>query len=228
MNSISINEEVIDFPEGWNEVTLRQFIDITILKQDDTQTNIEQFANLLCLLSKNRKVKDFIFQLSIEDFHILQSMFTWVAVDPTNMSPTQDNFKIGDEVWTLKKEFSKLNVGEMVTIEQMLKDKKTFNLNPIEIAFGTLFRRIKDGKTVAFNTDDLFKIIGEHSNTVMVSEVIPVINFFLSGDIHSSTPSSKVCLVKKEQKTKSSTLKSTQKKQKKSNKASADGAGSDL
>ena len=197
MLRLKLDTQEFTFPSAWEEVTFRQFIDIINIKQDTFNSQIDGFVKVIGTLSDTSAVEA-VRKLSITDFYTLRTYFEWLNTDPKesdSQKKKKATFKIGDETWTIKDNFQNLTVGEAVSLEILLQDK-ALDLNPMEIAFGILFRRLDPvtGSPITFNGDDLNKIIKEHSKKIFITDVFSIISFFLRGDKTSTTKLTQVCL----------------------------------
>lgn len=191
---LTINDNNYVLPSEWAEVTLRQFIDILILKEDKLNSDLDIFIKTLNILSDNKQLEEEILNLDTDSFKIIREGFIWLSVEPPiSKNLNKSFFEFEGKKFTLKKDFNKLTVGESITIEMLLKDNK-IDLNPLEIAFSVLFREIdENGNIKEFDPDDMVKIL-EYSKFIKLLDVYEVINFFLSGDKSSSSKNSKVSL----------------------------------
>src|SRR3972149_3808365 len=146
MLNLKIENKEFSFPSGWDEVTLKNYIDILNSAEDKNSSSIEVFIKTLSLLCNNPEFSKIAININVDDF-------------------------------------TKLTVGESISIETMLKDKQAFDLTPTEIAFGVLFRRIlPDGNIEPFNPDNINLIINEKSKFIMITDVYDIISFFLLGE----------------------------------------------
>jgi len=183
MLNLKIENKEFLFPSGWDEVTLKNYIDILNSAEDKNSSSIEVFIKTLSLLCNNPEFSKIAININVDDFKKIQDSFKWMNVEPKTSKVPVTSFKIDDEEWTIKKDFTKLTVGESISIETMLKDKQAFDLTPTEIAFGVLFRRIlPDGNIEPFNPDNINLIINEKSKFIMITDVYDIISFFLLGE----------------------------------------------
>jgi len=203
MIEVRIENKVFELPSDWEEVTFKRFIGLTSIQEDGMNSELEIFVKALTALSGDKSFSNYLNKMSIDDFNTLKDYFNWIAEDFDSQKYKSETniFEIHGEKWKLKDNFNKLSVGEMVSLELMLKDKK-MDLSPYEIAFGILFRRVDDqGNEVAFNVDDMIKIILNYSDEIYVTDVISKLDFFLSGENASTTKSSAVSFQVLEKKT---------------------------
>lgn len=194
MIEIKIENKKFTLPIDWTEVTFKQFINIISVQNDNLNSEIESFVKILTALSDDKTMTEYLNQMSIDDFNKLKGYFNWLFddFDPKKHKSNKKFFEIDGEKWKIKEDFNKLSVGEMVSLEIMIKDSK-LDLTPYEIAFGILFRKVdENGKEEKFNADDMINIILNHSNKIYVTDVINQLDFFLDGDQTSTTKNSQV------------------------------------
>ncbi len=209
MITIKIGKEEFELPEKWEEVTLGQFVDIANIKADQ-YGETEKAVKILGILSRTNK-EDVWKSLELDQFNEVLNEFKWL--DETPKPIKKNEWIIGDVKFGIKTDFTKLNTGEMISLETLLKDNKT-DLQPIEIAFGVLFReKNEDGSLKEFNADTMLEIIQFLKDNVLICEIIGVTAFFLNGEKSSITKTSKVSFqIKKMHKTNTPTKKKVKKK----------------
>lgn len=203
MIEVRIDEKVFTLPGDWEEVTFKRFIGLISIQEDGMNSELEIFVKALTALSGDLSFGAYLNKMSIDDFNNLKEYFNWITeeFDSKKYKSETNLFDIDGQKWKIKDNFSKLSVGEMVSLELMLKDKK-MDLTPYEIAFGVLFRRIDaQGNEVAFNADDMVNIILNYSDDIYVTDVISKLDFFLSGENASTTKNSAVSFQVLEKKT---------------------------
>lgn len=194
MIEIKFENKTFTLPVGWDEVTFKQFIGIITVQQDELNSELETFVKILTALSGDKTLTAYLNQMSIDDFNSLREYFNWLSdeFDSKKYKSKNKFFDIDGEKWKIKEDFNKLSVGEMVSLELMIKDNK-LDLNPYEIAFGILFRKVdENGKELPFNADEMINIILNHSEKIYVTDVISQLDFFLDGGKISTTKNSQV------------------------------------
>jgi len=190
MLKLKISKQEFTFPSEWSEVSLRNYIDIVTIGEDKHLSSIDSFIKTLSLLCEKPEFISIANDIPIDNFKEIQTAFDWLKIEPKAPKKSVKSFKIGNEDWTIKEDYNKLTVGESISIELMLKDKK-LDLSPLEIAFGVLFRRLNTttNKPEPLNPDDINIIINEKSKLIKVTDVYNIINFFLRGEKTSSSSS---------------------------------------
>lgn len=193
MLNLTINDKLFKLPSDWEELTLRQFIDILILKKDEKNSDLDNFVKTLGIFAGDHSIEESIMDLDVSEFNQIKDAFEWIKVDPQTKSESKDFFEFEGKKFTMKKDYNQLTVGEAITVELLLKDQKV-DLDPLEISFAVLFREVIDGKMKPFNADTMYEMLNDYSNRIKIVDVYEVITFFLSGEKSSFSKPSKVSL----------------------------------
>jgi hypothetical protein len=188
MKALKINNKTFNVPEGWSEVTFRNFIDLTLIKEDKYESDIDKYINSMSVLTDDPDA--FIISVNdmdINDFTTVKDFFEWTNYQP-EIQGAKEIIEIDGEKYTMKKEMNQLTMGEIVSLEMLLKNN-TQNLLPLEIAFGVLFRKInpETNEIEKFNANSVNHLIRELSPKVGLLDVYGVLTFFLSGNITSTS-----------------------------------------
>jgi hypothetical protein len=194
MIEIKIEQRVFTLPLNWEEVTFKKFIDIIQVQQDTLNSELDVYVKILTSLSGEKEFDQALRSMDFEDFSQLKTYFSWITedLDSDKYKSKEEVFLIDGEKWKLKNDLHTLNVGEMVSLEMMVRDNK-LDLTPYEIAFGVLFRRVdEDGNELPFKAEDMVKIIIDYSDKIFVTDIIGKLAFFFDGEKTSSTKNSKV------------------------------------
>lgn len=194
MIEIKIEQRVFTLPLNWEEVTFKKFIDIIQVQQDTLNSELDVYVKILTSLSGEKEFDKALRSMDFEDFSQLKTYFSWITedLDSDKYKSKEEVFLIDGEKWKLKNDLHTLNVGEMVSLEMMVRDNK-LDLTPYEIAFGVLFRRVdENGNELPFKAEDMVKIIMDYSDKIFVTDIIGKLAFFFDGEKTSSTKNSKV------------------------------------
>lgn len=192
MIELKIEEKTFTVPSCWEDLSFRQYLDILNVIDDKHLSTIETFMKKLCVISKHPELEEEINKLSFQDFTAIREAFAWMNKDPEPKKEIQEFFLIDGEKWSMKKDYDQLSTGEAVSAEILFKDKKV-DLRDHEIAFGVLFRKVKeDGSLEDFDAEKIGKFINDYSHKVPLIDVFSVVSFFLSGGSNSCSKTSKV------------------------------------
>jgi hypothetical protein len=171
-------KNIIDFgeifvPMTWDDITLKQFIDIQKFYElhnvkDSSQVLIKDILHILI----NKDV-DFINQLPIEFAESIISKLGFLQ-EPIKCDEPTNSVVIGDEKYTVHTE-NQLKTGEYIAAEMAIKsDKHNF-----AAILGILCRKEGEIYDSYFENEVLPERIAMFEN-VSVVKVLPIVNFFLS------------------------------------------------
>ena len=188
MLNIKIAEKEFKLPENWDEVNVRQYLDVAIKAKDSGYSEIEKFMYFISILSDNPiEMRQMLEQIEIEEFETLKKEFQWVLTEPEIKDGKSKFFELNGKKYTMKSNYEKLTVGESITIETLLRDKSV-DMDPVEIAFCVLFREMnEDGTIKTFNSDNLSIVKTELASKIKITDVYKVICFFLTTGKKSSS-----------------------------------------
>ena len=202
MIELNIDERVYTIAESWDEIYFSQYVDIINLNKDEGMNDLSKAVKIIALISdKPESCEKDLLNLSREDFEELASNFEWTNKPIDNFKTDTEYVEIDGKKYKIKKDYSKLTLGEMISVETLIANNK--NLDPLEIVFGVLLREEIDGKEKEFNEDDFIHIISELKSKVLLLDIYNYISFFLSGDKKSTTKNSKAFSIQKKAKSSS-------------------------
>lgn len=191
MIELKIKKNTFKIINGWDEMTFSHYIQMMDIYKDSFST-IDTTINLIGILSDNKeKFVKVMNNESMKDFNALVEHFSWINEKEvekiSNLKGTEDNkiITIDGSDYRVKTDFENLTINEGTTVEMILQHNK--NLNPLEVAFGVLFRKLdEDGNEEKFSNKIFEETILKLSDKVKLLDVIKHINFFLSGEKSSS------------------------------------------
>lgn len=199
MIELNIDDRVYTIAESWDEIYFSQYVDIINLNKDEGMNDLSKAVKIIALISdKPESCEKDLLNLSREDFEELASNFEWTNKPIDNFKTDTEYVEIDGKRYKIKKDYQKLTLGEMISVETLIANNK--NLDPLEIVFGILLREEIDGKEKAFDEDDFLHIISELQSKVKLLDIYNYISFFLSGDKKSITKNSKAFSIQKKEK----------------------------
>ncbi|MCP4761449.1 MAG: hypothetical protein GY870_06680 [archaeon] len=174
---IEIDGEVKEFkvPQGWNEVTVKQTSKIASIDRGGIN-NLELMIEILSILGNVDK--EICYMMQQEDFiNIIETLkFTNEEIK----SELKDSIVLGGEEYLLKKDFDKLTMGEIISIETIIKEYD----NNIQLALPKLLciflrKKLENGKLESFKNDFMEReeLFGE----AIITDVNDIFLFFLDG-----------------------------------------------
>jgi hypothetical protein len=182
MNIVEIEDKEFNLPEGWNEVSVELFSEITkhsgFLSEYKSQT---LFAlEMLAILIGTEK--ETIMKLNKESFTTLAELCNWMNND---VKPTDKvEWEINGEIWVALTDFNKLTMGEAISLELILTDSK-----PEEVLINLLPLLIRKAKTVVkggekvlvpsdFNEEEYDENKEILKKEIMITDAIKLKGFF--------------------------------------------------
>lgn len=162
MIEIEINGADYYLPENWNEVKLKHFKDISAIKYEN---ELQYVIDILYILTEIPKT--ILSDITIDKNVIINSIkFIQTDVLPTKITR---EFKINNNIYILK-DFSKLTMGEVISLEMMSKDIN----NNIAGILAILYER--NGEKWSIDTHD--SITKEINDNMSIGQLWQSVVFF--------------------------------------------------
>lgn len=184
----------IKIKNKWSEVTLSDFIKIAEIEDKYTvrpeegepyvKYTLQRDAEIVALLSG--ETFDTIMDLPHDNAVQALSTIKFLQKDP----PKRRNkkFVINGVTYGWVENFTTLNMGEKVSVEQSMMDALEENRSYLPDLIGILVRPYIDGKIEKFNTDTLEERKKLFMNNLTADKFINEVNFILA-TVKKSTPS---------------------------------------
>ena len=200
MIELTIDGNSYDIAENWDEISFSKYIQLTHLNKDENLNEITRAISIIAALSNDPEpLEKALYQLTQEEFNDIATNFEWTNQPIEKFCVEKETIEIDGKTYKIKKNYNKLTLGELVSVETLIAQNK--NLDQLEIVFGVLLREIDaDGNEKDFNEDDFFFVISELQTKVMLVDVYSCISFFLSGDKSFSKTSKGYSIQKKKKK----------------------------
>jgi hypothetical protein len=175
--NVEIDDEVMEYtlPDNWDEVTIGDFIKLFSFEREGLNS-VELSVKIINVLTDIDE--DLIMMMNVSDFERLAEVFSFTAKDlkPTNVS----SIELEGETYYLKNDFSKLTMGEIISIETLLQSADG-NLFKVMDKLLCIFLRKKkeNGKLEAFKGEFMDRT--ELFRNAPITKVYNVFSFFLTG-----------------------------------------------
>ena len=176
-------------PTSWEDVTVERYQLIRALDRKDYKTDLGlsvAFIDVVCDIDSK--------ELSITDFNTISKTIEFMSTDV--VADIKKSINVYGDTYKWVADFNSLSVGEMLSIEQVIDmEELTYDM-ALDVVCAILLR--KDGE--AFDSN-LFAERRELFNTIPITEIKGMVNFFSNGG-RLSTQNTKVFSITVKQKRK--------------------------
>jgi hypothetical protein len=168
-------ETIYNFPESWDEVTVKQFAELYKTKNPNNNDLLGAVNIISALAGIEQAV---LLQMDIDDFKELSNKLTFITKEIPKTEV--DYLELDGDKYYLYTEFNKYTTGEVITIETLMEGAQN-DVNKIMADLLCLFLRKKDedGKFEKFTTDMLRR--KELFLGVPISNIYHIFLFFSLG-----------------------------------------------
>lgn len=169
-------EKEYNIPTDWSSVTIEEFIELYSYSFDELNA-LEKAIRIVSIFTKISE--EDIYMMSQEQFTQISDLLSFVN---TEMVPeTKDIIILNGENYYLKQDFSKLNLGEIVSLE-LLSEKTNGNLvKGMDELLCIFLRKKKDnGELESFKNSMMSR--AELFKTVKVVDVFAIFSNFQNGN----------------------------------------------
>lgn len=177
--NLTIDDELhkLQIPNSWDDVTVGMYEALASINREGI-TELQYSIELICALVGMDK--ELIYLMPVEEMPKITEHLQFAS---SPLEDTQvDSIVINNEEYFLKKEFDKLNLGEMTSLN-ILSDKYKDN---VESALGEMLciflrKKKENGKLEAFRNEFMDRAEMFRDN-VLIKDVHSLFVFFLNGD----------------------------------------------
>lgn len=191
MIKLKIDEQEFLLADEWLEVTFGQYIDILVI-QENKWSDLQKSIKIISAVSDNPvELEKALKKVTLDDLGELTDMISWISkdfIEMTNKTESKDKFFIDGKEYVIKKNYNKLSIGEMASLEELMKTGKYHNQ---ELALGVLLREVIDGKEKEFNDEDFYNILEVLKYKINLIDVYKYIVNFTNGEATSTIKVSK-------------------------------------
>jgi hypothetical protein len=174
---LEIDDEVKEFnlPQSWDEVTIGDFVKLFSFEREGLNS-VELSVKIINVLTDIDE--NLIMMMDVKDFEKLAEVFAFTSKElkPTNV----ESVELEGETYYLKNDFSKLTMGEVISIETILQSADG-NLFKVMDKLLCIFLRKKkeNGKLEAFKGEFMDRV--NLFRNAPISKVYNIFSFFLTG-----------------------------------------------
>ena len=167
------DELLYQFPENWDEVTVKQFCDV-FRNNYDNHNNF--YASVLLMSALTGVDKEIIEMMDVDDFKMLLEKLKFMQEDVVRSE--DESIIINDEEYFLHTDFSKYTTGEIITIEVLLEQAQN-NVITIMTELLCVFLRKKNSKGNLEKFKTSFMVRKEEFEKLPISKIYHIFGFFL-------------------------------------------------
>lgn len=173
---ILLNQQLIDIPLSWNELTLAQYT----CMYNATQSSNDYLAPIAALLNIDKQLLQ---SLPEDKLHsMLLKHLLWLNEPPLNITAEHcpKYLQINDLLHTIPQSFDGLKFGQVLLFQSALgehTDKETGTLNPY--AYARLLAIVFSAQDEPIN-DAAINQLEAQLQQIPFTEAMPVLNFFLT------------------------------------------------
>jgi hypothetical protein len=184
---ILLNQQLIDIPLSWNELTLAQYTRM----YNATQSCNDTLAPIAALLKIDKHTLQSLPEDKLQST-VLKNLL-WLNEPPPNITAEHcpKYLQIGDELHTIPQSFDGLKFGQVLLFQSVLSehtDKETGALKPA--AYARLLAIVFSAQDGPINDAAIDQLEAQLQQTPF-TEAMPVLNFFLSCWQHLNNASTK-------------------------------------
>jgi hypothetical protein len=182
MIKLKIDEEEYILADTWEEVTFGQYIDILVINDNKFNDLIKSIKIIAALSDNPVSLEKALNKVTLDELSELTAIIEWVSSDFTevaNKSEKSDKFLIDGKEYVIKKNYNKLTIGEMASLEELMK---TGLYNNQELAIAILLREVVNGVEKEFNDEDFYYVLTDLKYKIKLVEVYNYIMAFLNGE----------------------------------------------
>jgi hypothetical protein len=169
------DELLYQFPENWDEVTVKQFCDVF---RNNYDNHSSFYASVLLMSALTGVDKEIIEMMDVDDFKMLLEKLKFMQEDVVRSE--DKSIIINDEEYFLHTDFSKYTTGEIITIEVLLEQAQN-NVITIMTELLCVFLRKKNSKGNIEKFKTSFMARKEEFETLPISKIYHIFSFFLGG-----------------------------------------------
>ena len=164
-------------PESWDEINLATYAKLASFEKGKTE--VDNILGIISILS-NVTVEE-LKTIPADYFEILTESINWIGVTPTIKEMSVVN--IGDDKYSINQSYSKLTMGEMISIESLMEGIKDDPNNSISIVLGVLLRKVNsDGSIAKFDSDVALNQIELFREEISITDGLSLMVGFGNGE----------------------------------------------
>jgi hypothetical protein len=174
---LEIDDEVKEFTlaENWDELTIGDFVKLFSFEREGLNS-VELSVKIINVLTDIDE--NLIMMMDVKDFETLTEVFSFTSKELTPINV--ESVELEGETYYLKNDFSKLTMGEVISIETILQSADGNLFKVMDKLLCIFLRKKKDnGKLEAFKGEFMDRV--NLFKKAPISKVYNVFSFFLTG-----------------------------------------------
>lgn len=166
-----------NLPTEWDDITVRQLQKVAKIQAEDNPNLIETSAKVIAALLDIEL--ETVYMLSPQAFNQLTAEVEFLNTDITTTSV--DSIMVGDDEYFLKKDYNKLTMGEVISIQAIINKSKDNIIEAMPELLCIFLRKKNNGELETFKNS--FMDRAEIFMDIPITQVYSIlINFSNGGD----------------------------------------------
>lgn len=168
-----MNKEIL-IPTSWNDVTLREFIELSSLDFDSYKSPVEYYIHVLRVFG-NDDVENIFDYIKAVDLNSIIGQMSFMNEEPEKLD--NKSVEIDGEMYFLSDNLNELTVGEYVSIESLIEQKGQSSVDSVPTVLSVLLRP----KNEVFDSANCVKRAELFKDALSIEQVLGMSVFFSSG-----------------------------------------------
>ena len=169
-----MNKEIL-IPTSWNDVTLREFIELSSLDFESYKSPVEYYIHVLRVFG-NDDVENIFDYIKAVDLNSIIGQMSFMNEEPSKLD--NKSVEINGEMYFLSDNLNELTVGEYVSIESLIEQGGQSSVDSIPTVLSVLLRP----KNEVFNSANCVKRAELFKDALSIEQVLGMSVFFSSGE----------------------------------------------
>ena len=168
-----MNKEIL-IPTSWNDVTLREFIELSSLDFESYKTPVEYYIHVLRVFG-NDNIENIFDYIKAVDLNSIIGQMSFMNEEPSKLD--NKSVEIDGEMYFLSDNLNELTVGEYVSIESLIEQGGQSSVDSIPTVLSVLLRP----KNEVFDSANCVKRAELFKDALSIEQVLGMSVFFSSG-----------------------------------------------
>jgi len=172
-----MSEIKVIVPESWEDVSIKQYVDLAKIPK-----GLPPLDYVLEILHIFRGVpKELLYQTDEESLNRMAEPLTFLQNNPS-VETVATEFNIKGTKYYYNRQFDKLSVGEMISLEMLVEKDKLTDTSSIPYLLAIILReKGQDEELQVFNADNIYDRITLFEQHISIGEAMGLVFFFKNG-----------------------------------------------